>query len=336
MRMDDIVVKKIAVVSLGGTISMTEAATGGIVPTLSGEELIQRFGIAEPNLEIMAISFRQLASAQLTPDDLVGLAKKVHELAASGISGIVVTQGTDTIEETAFILDLLGPKTVPIVVTGAMRHPDAPGADGASNFRDAVMMAANGAAALLGTTVVMDGEIHAARFVFKSNTATVRAFRSAPIGQLGWVKEGASDLVVSGLSPALPQVRPPAGKLPDVAILKAALGDDGRLADRLVDLGYAGVIVEGVGGGHVHPDMAERVVALSIHLPVIISTRVVGSHVLRNTYGFVGSEIDLRRRGLMLGGWLTTGKLHLLLVSLLANGADQSTIRHALAAFGGS
>ncbi|HEY4163086.1 MAG TPA: asparaginase [Dongiaceae bacterium] len=327
--------KKIALLSLGGTISMTEASTGGVVPTLSGEALLKRFAIQDSSLEIVAISFRQLASAQLSPSDLIDAAVKLYELAAAGISGVVISQGTDTIEETAFALDLLGPKGLPIVVTGAMRHPDAPGADGAANLRDAIMMAAQQSAAGIGATVVMDGEIHAARFVTKGNTATVRAFHSTPIGQLGWIKEGSVDLIVTGLTPPLPDIPLPEKALPPVAILKAALGDDGRLAAKLIDLGYAGAIVEGMGGGHIHPVMAERLAEIASRIPVIVSTRVVGSHVLRKTYGFVGSEIDLSRRGLLLGGWLTTGKLHFLLTCLLANGSDQTGIRGALAAFGG-
>lgn len=319
---------------------MTEAATGGVVPTLSGEELVRRFGIQDRELEISAISFRQLASAQLAPADLVDAAARIRALAESGVAGVVITQGTDTIEETAFALDLLGSGRIPVVVTGAMRHPDAPGSDGAANLRDAVMMASHPDAVGLGATVVMDGEIHAARFVTKGNTTTVRAFRSAPLGMLGWVKEGMVSVLVGGLKPALPKVAlpdvAPTGRpLPDIALLKAALGDDGRLAERLPELGYAGVVVEGVGGGHVHPALAERLAALSRRMPVVVSTRVVGSHVLRNTYGFVGSEIDLRRRGLMLGGWLTTGKLQLLLACLLADGADHARIRTALAGFGG-
>jgi L-asparaginase len=326
--------KKIAALSLGGTISMTEAATGGIVPTLSGEALLERVALRDPTLEIVPISFRQLASAQLTPADLVAVGSKIEELRRSGVSGVVITQGTDTIEETAFALDLIGPNDLPIVVTGAMRHPDAPGSDGAANFRDAVMMAAAGHSGI-GATVVMDGEIHAARFVTKGNTATVRAFQSSPIGPLGWIKEGSVDLAVNVLAPALPDVRRPSESLPAVATLKASLGDDGRLASKVVELGFRGAVVEGVGGGHVHPAMAERLTEMASRIPVVISTRVVGSHVLRNTYGFVGSEIDLSRRGLLRGGWLTTGKLHFMLSCLLANGGALNDVRESLAPFGG-
>lgn len=327
--------KKIFVISLGGTISMTEADTGGIVPTLSGEELVRRFGLDDPAIEISAVSLRQLASAQLTVADLVAVARKTHEVVEAGAAGIVITQGTDTIEETAFALDLIGTKDVPVVVTGAMRHPNAPGSDGAANFRDAVIVAAS-AKAGLGTVVVMDGEIHAARFLIKGITSTVRAFFSSPVGQIGWVQEGGLFLMAERLEPALPAMTLPAGKIPDIAVLKASLGDDGRLVDGIADLGYAGVIVEGMGGGHVHPSMADRLEKLSGTLPIVISTRVLGSHVLRNTYGFVGSEIDLQRRGIMLGGWLTSGKLQLMLGFLLALGSDRPQIRRSLELFGGA
>ena len=326
--------KQIVVISLGGTISMTEAATGGIVPTLSGEELVRRFGLSDPSIEVSALSLRQLASAQLTPNDLAAVAAKTHELAASGAAGIVVTQGTDTIEETAFALDLIGTKEIPVVVTGAMRHPNAPGSDGAANFRDAATVAV-AAPSGLGATVVMDGEIHAARYLIKGITSTVRAFFSSPIGQVGWVQEGGVFLSTRELEPRLPQIPVPAGPAPDVAVLKAALGDDGRLVPHLPELGYAGLIVEGMGGGHVHPSMADRLEELATRLPIVISTRVLGSHVLRDTYGFVGSEIDLKRRGIMLGGWLTSGKLQLMLSFLLAAGANQQQIREALEPFGG-
>ncbi|SLN75251.1 L-asparaginase [Oceanibacterium hippocampi] len=315
---------------------MTESKSGGVVPTLSGEDLLKQFGVADTQIEASVHSVRSLASAQLSPADLVEVAAKAREIAPE-VSGIVITQGTDTIEETAFALDLWGPRDIPVVVTGAMRHPDAPGSDGAANFRDAIVAASCKELIGLGTVVVMDGEVHAARFVTKKHTATVRAFTSSPIGMLGWVKEGAVDVLVNGLRPELPALAPPSvdKALPDVAVLKSWLGDDGRLAARLPELGFAGAVVEGMGGGHVHPDMAEQLQAASRKLPVIISTRVVGSHVLESTYGFVGSEIDLRRRGILLGGWLTTGKLHLLLVTLLATEASIDEIRQSLQCFRG-
>ncbi|WP_051609441.1 asparaginase [Fodinicurvata fenggangensis] len=329
--------RKIGVLSLGGTISMREASSGGIVPTLSGEELLEQFGVADPCLEVSVLSLRSLASAQLKVTDLLELAAKARELAPD-VDGIVVTQGTDTIEETAFALDLWGPCDVPVVVTGAMRHPDAPGSDGAANFRDSIMAVSCESLVGLGAVVVMDGELHAARYVTKRHTATVRAFGSSPSGILGWVKEGSVDVLVDGLRPQLSSFALPCPRshLPEVAVLKSWVGDDGRLASKLPEMGYAGVVVEGMGGGHVHPRAAESLEALCREMPVVISTRVVGSHVLRNTYGFIGSEIDLHRRGVMLGGWLTTGKLHLLMTAVLGTTPPSDyDFRQALQPFGG-
>lgn len=315
---------------------MREAATGGIVPTLSGEELLEQFGVSDTQTEVSVHSLLSVASAQLVPTDLVGLAIRARKL-ASKVAGIVVTQGTDTIEETAFALQLWGPREIPMVVTGAMRHPEAPGSDGAANFRDAIMAASCEALAGLGPVVVMDGEIHAARFVMKKHTATVRAFGSSPGGILGWIKEGGVDVTITGLKPSVPVLEPPSPgmELPDIAVLKSWLGDDGRLAWNLPDLGYAAVIVEGMGGGHVHPRMAEQLERTCREMPVIVSTRVVGSHVLENTYGFAGSEIDLRRRGVLLGGWLTTGKLHLLVTAMVGASPSIPKLRQVLACFGG-
>src|SRR5579872_1528631 len=112
--------KRIAMISLGGTISMTEAPSGGVIPTMSGQDIIQRLGALEADIEVAPLSLLQVASAQLFPEDLVKLANKIEEQIAAGATGVVITQGTDTIEETAFALDILGPHGVPIVVTGAM------------------------------------------------------------------------------------------------------------------------------------------------------------------------------------------------------------------------
>jgi L-asparaginase len=102
----------------------------------------------------------------------------------------------------------------------------------------------------------------------------------------------------------------------------------------LKKLGFRGVVVEGFGGGHVHPGMAEQLEALAQQILVVMSTRVIGSHVLRSTNGFVGWEIDLFKRGLHLGGWLTTGKLHLLMTLLIASGVERSGIGQMLRNFG--
>lgn len=118
------------------------------------------------------------------------MATEITRLFEEGSDGIVITQGTDTIEETAFVLDLLVDAETPIVVTGAMRNPSLPGADGPANLLASVQVASSFAARGLGTLVVFNDEVHAARFVRKTHTQNPATFRSSPVGPIGWISEG--------------------------------------------------------------------------------------------------------------------------------------------------
>lgn len=328
--------KTIAVVSLGGTITMTTQASGGVIPSLTSIDLLANLKLADLDLEIEPITLKKLPGAHLTPQDIVELAVCIRELAANGCGGVVVTQGTDTIEETAFVLDLIETRSIPIVVTGAMRNADAHGADGPANLRDAIAVAASGSASKAGVIVVLDGRIHAARFVHKAGTSGVGAFRSTPTGPIGWVSEG---LATFALYPAVAldhfAVGQFLGPLPRVAAMSASMGEDGDLAERVVELGYSGLVVEGMGAGHVPPAFADRLGKIAAQIPVVLSTRVTGGEVLRRTYGFVGSEIDLLRRGVILAGWLQTAKARLLLTLLVAADYRRASIATCFQAYGG-
>lgn len=327
--------KRIAVVSLGGTITMTTQASGGVVPSLTSKDLLATLALAEFDLEIEPITLKKLPGAHLTPQGLVELAADIDKLDADGYAGVVVTQGTDTIEETAFALDHLATRAIPIVVTGAMRSADAYGADGPANLRDAIAVATSGAAAKAGVIVVLDGWIHAARFVHKAGTSNVGAFRSTPTGPIGWVSEG---FPIFALYPAVALDRVTIEKLaslPRVATVSASMGDDGDLAEIAVKLGYSGMVVEGMGAGHVPQPFAERLGRIATQIPVALSTRIPGGEVLRRTYDFVGSESDLLRRGVILAGWLQTAKVRLLLTLLLAADYPRARIATCFQAYGG-
>lgn len=315
----------VTVISIGGTIAMTPVEDGaGVAPSLGAAELLKEVQGLDRIARLNAVGFRRLPGAHLGLADVIELAARIEREVEDG-SGVVVTQGTDTLEEVAYALDLmLGPPRLPVVVTGAMRNPSALGADGSANLAAAVRVAASPEAAAAGVLVVMDDEIHSARLVQKSHSSGLGAFRSFP-GPIGWLSEERVRIVlrpVTGERIVVPPDRVP----PPVALVTASLGDDGRLLDHLADAGHAGVVIEALGGGHLPAAMAHRAATLAERIPVVFSTRVGCGEVLRRTYDFPGSEVDLIRRGLIPSGALDGPKARVLLTLALLAGLDREEI----------
>jgi L-asparaginase len=321
---------RVLLISTGGTITMTSSAGAGIAPTLSGEDLVRAVPELANKADLDVVSFSTKPGASLTLEDLVGIAAMLDARLAEGFAGAVVVQGTDTIEETAFVLDLLVKSERPVVVTGAMRGAAAPGADGPANLLAAVTVAGAPAAAGLGALVVLNDEVHAARYVQKSHTALPSAFTSPGFAPLGRVIEGGLQLYASLPRQAvLP--RPENTDAAPVALVKIPLGDDGRLLSALPGLGYRGAIIEAMGAGHLPARLAEAVGSLVAKMPVVLATRVAAGPVFTKTYGFPGSEMDLIARGAIPGGAIAGGKACLLLRLLIANGVEGEQLKAAYA-----
>lgn len=317
---------RVLVLALGGTIAMTGGAAGGIAPSLTASDLLAAVPGLEAVARVEARSPLRLPGASLTLGMLGQVARMLRAAAADGVQGAVVVQGTDTIEETAFVLDCLIGRALPVVVTGAMRGPEAPGADGPANLLAAVTVAAAPAARGLGTLVVLADTVHAAALVRKGHSLLPSAFTSAPFGPLGHVVEGTLRL---GLVPAraeAPGLPLPQDPAPPVALLQVGLGEDGRTLPGLPALGYRGAVLAAMGAGHVPEPMVAPLEALARHMPVVLCSRVAEGPVLAQTYGFAGSERDLRRRGLIGGGALGPLKARLLLQLALAAGEGPAAI----------
>src|SRR5271169_4362183 len=248
---------RILVLSLGGTITMVPSETGGITPKLGAAELVASVPALADVADIDAQSPFRLPSPSLSTANLVDVAQAIGKGFAAGFDGAVVIQGTDTIEESAFLLDLLVDSDKPVVVTGAMRGADAPGADGPANLLSAVIVAASPESRALGTLAVLNYDIHAARFVQKSHTALPSAFLSPLVGPIGTLIERRPRYYVR--ISRLPCLSAAAGPPVPVALIKVAMGDDGRMLSTLPGLGYAGVVLEGMGAGHVPADVAPLV-----------------------------------------------------------------------------
>lgn len=319
--------RTVHVLSLGGTIAMTTRADGrGVEPALDAAALVAGVPELAAVARIEAEEFRRLPGAHLRLTDLVALAGRVRELVAAGSDGVVVTQGTDTIEEVAFALDLLSGADRPVVVTGALRGPGQPGADGPANLLAAVRVAAGDEARGLGVVVTMNDEIHAARFVRKLHTSRPSAFASPSAGPIGWVAE---DRVRIPLRPAARVVigAPLGTQPPPVALVTVTLGDDGRVLRELADLGFGGVVLAGFGAGHVPGHLVDDATRLARRIPVVLASRCGAGEGFRTTYGFPGSERDLLSRGLLTAGALDPFKARILLS--LALGAGWRTERIA-------
>jgi len=311
--------KRVLLISTGGTITMTTGVGGGIAPTLTGEDLVRAVPELAQLARIEVHSYSTKPGASLTLEDLVTIADLIDTRMPAGYAGAVVVQGTDTIEETAFVLDTLVGSDRPVVVTGAMRGAAAPGADGPANLLAAVTVASSSAARSLGTVVVLNDEVHAARYVQKSHTSSPSAFTSPGFGPIGRVIEGCLHLYAKPARLAT-LARPARDANPSVALVKIPLGDDGRLLGVLPALGYHGAVIEGMGAGHLPAALADRVSQLVAAMPVVLATRVAAGPVFERTYGFPGSEMDLIARGAIPGGYLAGGKACLLLRLLLATG----------------
>ncbi|WP_219732117.1 asparaginase [Streptomyces finlayi] len=317
--------------ALGGTIAMapTDGETQGVKPQLGAADLLAGVpGLSDLDVTLRFTDVSKKPGASLSVDDIAALAQMIAQREQNGASGFVVTQGTDTIEETAYLLDLLHAGQAPVIVTGAMRHPSIPGADGPANLLAAVQTAASRASRGMGCLVVFSDQIHAARFVRKEHTTAPGAFASPHAGPIGFIAEGAPRLL---LTPS-PQQHVPLPLLGParVVLITAALGDDGELLQGLGDR-FDGVVIAAFGAGHVPETWVEPLEKIAEQIPVVFASRTGAGSTARNTYGFAGSERDLLRRGLIAAGDLDPYKARLLLLAHLRAGTDRNGITAAFA-----
>jgi L-asparaginase len=328
----------IGLISLGGTIASRHSASGGAAPALDANELLDLVPWARQLEPIRITALQKSASTDLVLDDVLTLCSVIDAQSAEGIAGFVVTQGTDTLEDTAFLLSILIDKPVPVALTGALRTADDVGPDGPANLGAALRVASHAAAASLGVVVVINDEIHAAQFVHKAHTSKPSAFSSPTAGPVGFVVEDRVILLTRPLmkckivrSPELLQTAT------GVRVAHLALGfdDDGGLLDCARDRSYAGVVIQALGGGHVPARLVDAIEELSRLVPVVLSSRTGAGSILRSTYSYAGSETDLLRRGVISAGTLDSHKARLLLRLVLASGASRTEVSDVFAVYGG-
>ena len=313
---------RVRLLAAGGTIAMSGA--GGAVPVLDAESL----AAAVPDVEWSAVE--QVANKpgpQMTAADALHLARAAAGAAATG-DGVVVTHGTDTLEEVAFLCDLIYDGDAPIVFTGAIRPASSPGADGPANLAGAAHAASSMPAAGLGVLVCFAGELHAARAVRKDDSTSPRAFVSPGGGPIGWIGEHTVRV------DARPARRPPlAVHTLDARVETAvtALGGDGAAIHALLDAGADGLVAVVLGAGHAPPAFMEALRAAAARVPVVACVRPSRGEILHGTYGFEGSERDLRASGAICAGALSPAAARIKLLACLGAGLDGDALAAAFA-----
>ena len=311
--------KKILVLHTGGTISM-QADQNGAVESSPINPMTQVTSPLE-NIEVVSVDFLNLPSPHIQIDHMMMIYKKIRE-EASHFDGFVITHGTDTLEETAYFLDTMSIPPMPIVMTGAMRSSNELGSDGIYNYRTALRVATDEKSADKGVLVVMNDEIHAAKYVTKTHTTNVSTFQTPTHGPLGLVTKReilffkAADKRVRFDLQAINGVVP---------IIKSYADMDTILLDALVEAPISGLVIEALGAGNLPPASIAAIKKLiNKQLPIVLVSRCFNG-IAEPVYAYDGGGIQLEELGVLFVKELNSQKARiklLIAVNVGLNGQD--------------
>lgn len=321
-------VRRVRILGAGGTIAMGGEAGGhaaSATPQFDAAALVAAIPDLAGGDGIEAVDVVNKPSAHLTLADQLEVCRQARDAARRGI-GVVVTHGTDSLEETAMLCDVIHDAEAPIVFTGAIRPATAAGADGPANLLDAVSVATSEEAAGMGVLVVFGGEIHHARCARKTDTTSLVAFSSPQTGPLGRVTEG-HPTIWSRL-PRNPPLDPPALEH-RVLVIPSGSGDDGTLARAALSTDPDGVVIGTLGAGHLAPPVLELWADAAERIPVVAYCRPERGVVLTGTYGYAGSERDLRGTRIIPAGFLSPQAARMKLLACVASGLSVEEVRWA-------
>lgn len=313
--------KNILLIHTGGTISMNmNIETGAVIPNEDNpikneKETLSKYA------NIIEMEAFNLPSPHITPYEMLKLRNLIVEQANRyALDGVVITHGTDTLEETAYFLDLTTRYNFPIVLTGAMRSSNELGADGVYNLVEAVRVACEPLAREKGVLVVMNDEVHAAYNVTKTSTSSVNTFQSPQYGPIGLVTK---KMVIIHHSPIKRQFVEVESLQKRVAMLKIYAGMEGDLLDFVLQGNYDGVVLEGLGQGNVPPAVANAIEKLiNAKIPVVLVSRCFNG-VAEGVYGYYGGGKSLEDIGVIFAPGVSGQKARLKLLIAL-NQKDES------------
>lgn len=318
--------KKIAIIFTGGTISMrVDDRLQAAIPALSASEIMSMVTNIDSFADIEEIVFGAYPGPHMTPKmilDLSRLTKKT--LAREDIDGVVITHGTDTLEETAYFLDLNINSNKPVVFVAAMRNNSELGNDGPANLSAAICTAASDSSRGKGVVIVLNNEVNSAREATKTHTLSLDTFKSPEFGPLGIID---SSEVIYYRNIADHDFFEIDDVEERVALIKSCVGLDSDYMNYCINAGYKGFVIEAMGRGNLPPTMLEGIInAKNKNIPVVIVSRCPKGRVL-DSYGYPGGGKTLRNNGVIFGFNLNGQKARIKLMLTLASTQDISEIR---------
>ena len=322
---------RVLIIFTGGTIAMTaDPVTGGAAPALTGQQTLSFDPWLDRFAGIETLDYGQLPGPHMTPRHMWELQLLIRQaVARNDIAGVVITHGTDTLEETAFFLDLQHTSEKPVVVVGAMRTSSVLSFDGPANLRAAVKTAIAPESRGRGVLVVLNQRIHAASYATKSDTQALDTFQSPLFGPLGMVE---ADRVLYARRLERRVVLDAPRYVEPVDLVMAYTGADSRLIEYALRGGARGIVIEGTGTGNVTPMMVPAIQhAVDAGVPVVLSSRCAQGRVL-DTYAYEGSGQDLRQRGVLFAGLLNGQKARILLMLALGKAKSARTLKKLIEA----
>jgi L-asparaginase len=313
--------RKVVLITTGGTIASKPNEESGRLSAgvLTGEELASMCNLPE-DIEVIVESAFQLPSMHMTFKNLVYLKERIeYYFEDQTVDGVVVTHGTDTLEETAYFLDLTISDERTVVVTGSQRSPVDLGSDVYINIRHAIYAACEVDLRGAGTVVVFNERIFPAKYVKKEHASNIQGFNAFGFGYLGIID---NDQVYVYQKPIKREHYKLVKEIPQVDIIKCYLEADGKFVKAARESGVKGIVLEGVGRGQVAPKMVEEIVkAVSDGIKVVITTSAEEGAVY-TTYDYLGSAYDLYKKGVILGSDYDSKKARVKLAVALASDCD--------------
>ncbi|WYJ92446.1 L-asparaginase [Enterococcus sp. 9E7_DIV0242] len=302
--------KKILVLHTGGTISMSKDLEGGVIlneenPLMNQNELFQG------EIEIIVEDIFNLPSPHMTLERMLQLKERILQGITEGVDGVVITHGTDTLEETAYFLDLTVPKEITVVVTGAMRSSNEIGSDGLYNFMSAVWTAASEDSKNKGVLVVMNDEIHMAKYVTKTHTTNVATFRTPTFGPIGMLTKGKTFFTKEVMPEEVCDIQAVQG---NVFLIKAYAGMDDQIFNLINIEELDGLVIEALGAGNLPPAVLPGLQKiLEKGVPVVLVSRC-SNGIAEDIYAYEGGGVGLREHGVIFMKGLNGQKARIRLI----------------------